>query len=345
MLNEFDDLSLSDVKVDGKQLEPAKPAAPAETPTDKVETKAEPAKADPVITKVEPVETKAEPAKVDPVETKAEPAEVAPSPAPEYKFKDDFIKGVVEYYEKTGGFTDYIDAKSIDYSKLTDEEIMKRDLKSKYASLSDKAFDALYKEQVTDKFKLDADAHGAEATEVGREFLKLEADAKRKELIEKQNAFKAPERVEDADELEARAAVEKQVADFRNATANHAETKSLLEGKTLPIKIGEATVNFEVSDPQSVIDSTLDSTKFFNQFRNPDGSIDYAKWYKVAAYSQNLELYEKTLFDKGKAEGRDEITKEIKNPTDPKGGDPATEGSGDFTTGLLEAFAKRGKHS
>jgi len=333
-MDDFKDLSLADIKVDGKQLEPAKPAdkpedKPVDTPTDKPADKPE-----------DTVDKPADKPEDKPTDTPADkPA------SPEYKFKDDFIKGAVEYYEKTGDFTAYIEAKSIDYTALTDEEIMKRDLKSQYASLSDKAFDALYKEQVLDKFKLDAELHGADATEVGREFLKIEAEAKRKKLIEKQNAFKAPERVEDASELEAQAAQEQAIAAFKESTLNNAATKSLLEGKIVPIKVGDVDVNYEVVDPNSMVEMTLDNNKFFSLFRKADNTIDYDLWYETIAYAQSKGLVKKTLFDKGKAEGRDEITKEIKNPTDPKGGDPSTEGTGDFTTGLLEAFAKRGKHS
>lgn len=337
-MEDFKDLSLADIKVDGKQLEPVKVDPVDPKPADPVDPKpADPKPADPA--PADPVDPKpADPAPVD-------PKPVDPAPAPSYKFKDDFIKGAVEYYEKTGDFTAYIEAKSVDYNALTDEEIMKRDLKSQYASLSDKAFDALYKEQVLDKFKLDAELHGADASEVGREFLKIEADAKRKQLIEKQNAFKAPERVEDAEELEIKAAQEKYIADFTESTLNNASTKSLLEGKILPIKVGDVDVNYEVADPKSMVDMTLDNNKFFSLFRKADDTIDYDLWYETVAYAQSKGLVKKTLFDKGKAEGRDEITKEIKNPTDPKGGDPSTEGTGDFTTGLLEAFAKRGKHS
>ncbi len=356
-MNEFQDLKLEDITRGGNPIEPAKPELVKADPA-----KVEPAKVDPPpaaepvrddLTKATPTAaatepTKVEPTKVEPAEpVKTEPVKTEPPAPAEYKFKDDYIKAVVDYYDKTGDFTPYIEAKSIDYTKLTDEEIMKRDLKTQYPTLSDKAFDVLYKEQVADKYKLDSELHGADATEVGREFLKVEAEAKRKKLIEAQEAFKAPERVKSAEESEyeaRQAEVQKVLSDFRDTTNNHAETKAILDSKKLTIKIGDAEVNYEVADPNSILEATLDNNKFFAQFQNPDKSIDYKRWYKAVAYSQNPELFEKTLFDKGKAEGREEIQKEIKNPTDSKGGDAPTDGEGDFNAGLLAAFKSRGVH-
>ncbi len=354
-MNEFQDLKLEDIKVGGKALEAAPVVAtPAAVEPTKVETAPVTAPAVDELTKATPTPAATEPTKVEPTKVEAtkvepviEPVKTEPPAPAEYKFKDDYIKAVVDYYEKTGDFTPYIEAKSIDYTKLTDEEIMKRDLKTQYPTLSDKAFDVLYKEQVADKYKLDSELHGADATEVGREFLKVEAEAKRKKLIEAQEAFKAPEREVSAEESEynaRQAEVQKVLSDFREATNNHAETKAILDSKKLTIKIGDAEVNYEVADPNSILEATLDNNKFFAQFQNPDKSIDYKRWYKAVAYSQNPELFEKTLFDKGKAEGREEIQKEIKNTTDPKGGDVPTDGEGDFNTGLLTAFKQRGVH-
>jgi len=350
-MSEFNDLTLSDIKVGGKQLEsPKEPVQEPAATTDPAPAEPAPAAVtEPVVVDPAPADpAKVEPAKVDPTPAAVDPAPAEPAVAPtpaEYKFKDDFIKAAVEYYEKTGDLVPYVQAKTVDFTKLSDEEIMRRDLKNQYANLSDKAFDALYKEKVTDKFKIDEEAFGADAAEIGREFLKLEAEGKRQKFIEEQNSFKAPEKAEDKEELERQEAVKRTLEEFKEATLKNDETKSIVEGKRVALKIGEAEVNFEVSDPNSLIDMTLDNQKFFNLFQNADKSINYKNWYKMLAYSQNPEAFEKTLFDKGKAEGREEITKEIKNPTSSKGGDVPTDNDVDFSTGLLNAFAKRGKHS
>lgn len=312
---DFSSASLDDFKLAGQQ-EPATAADPAPEPA-----------ADPV----------AEP-------TPAETAEVAtPEPVKEtardYKFKDDFIKNVVEFYEKTGDITPYLQAKLVDFNSMSDEDVMRRNLREQYADLSDKAFDRLYKTQVVDKFKIDADEWGEEDSELGRELLKSEASKIRNQYLDWQNNFKAPDQEVGQESNEE--AIE-QLRRFEQEVKSNPYTKNLLEAKKISIKTSDGEFNYEIPEANSLFDMTIDNDKFFSQFANPDGQLDYNRWYKTAAYSQNPEMFEKSLINYGKTLGRSEVTKEIKNPSTASVGDVPTESSGDFMTGLLHAFATRG---
>lgn len=259
-------------------------------------------------------------------------------PVREYNFKDDFIKNVVEFYEKTGDLTPYLQAKTVNFEQMSDEEILRRSLREEYADLSDKAFDRLYKQQVVDKFKLDAEEWGDEDSELGRELLKSEATKLRERYLQWQRDFTAPE-PEVSDEY---AQTAEMLQRFEQDVRSSDFTKSFLEGKKLTIKTTDGEFNYEVPQADSVIDMTIDNDKFFSQFAGDNGNLDYAKWYKTVAYSQNPDLFEKALINYGKTLGRSEVTKEIKNPSTSPVGDVPTEGSGDFKTGLLQAFAMRG---
>jgi hypothetical protein len=256
---------------------------------------------------------------------------------PSYKWKDDFIKQAVEYYEKTGNLTPYLEAKTVDYTAMPDEEIMRRNLRDQYSDLSEKAFDKLFKQQVTDKYKLNADEWDEDESELGRELLRTEANKVRSQYIQQQNQFKAPE--PEVDE-----AISEAVNRFRESVQNSELTKSILDQKKISIKIGEDQFNYELQAPSDIVDMTLDNDKFFTQFADGQGGVDYAKWYKTAAYSQNPEQFERSLINFGKTLGRQEVTKEIKNPSMPLGGDIPTEASGDFISGLLKAFETKGVH-
>lgn len=254
-----------------------------------------------------------------------------PTPEPRYEFKDDFIKGVVEFYEKTGDLTPYLQAKTVDFTQMSDEEIVRRNLREQYSDLSEKAFDRLYKQKVTDAFKLDADEWGEEDSELGRELLKSEAAKLRSQYQQWQQSFVAPE-PEDNSQLLQQFEMEVKANEF---------TQSLLNGKKISIRTAEGEFNYEIPQAESLVDMTIDNDKFFSQFA-PDGKLDYARWYKTAAYSQNPELFEKALINYGKTLGRSEVTKEIKNPAIGVVNDVPTESSGDFKTALLNAFASRG---
>ena len=290
-----------------------------------------------------------EPPPQEPVQTQqteptpAEPARTEPTPEPKkadtpsYKWKDDFIRQAVEYYEKTGNLTPYLEAKTVDYTAMTDEEIMRRNLKEQYSDLSEKAFDRLFKQQVTDKFKLNSDEWDEDESELGRELLRTEANKVRSQYIQQQSQFKAPEPETDD-------AVNETIARFQESVQNNELTKSILDQKKISIKVGDDEFNYELQTPSDLVDMTLDNDKFFTQFADGQGGVDYAKWYKTAAYSQNPEQFERSLINFGKALGRQEVTKDIKNPSMPLGGDIPTEASGDFMTGLLKAFETRGIH-
>lgn len=284
-----------------------------------------------------------EPAPEPAVETTPEPqpapevSNIETKPTePSYNFKDDFIKGVVEFYEKTGDITPYLQAKTIDFNSMSDEEIMRRDLREQYSELSDKAFDKLFKQEVIEKYKLDPDEWGEDEVELGRELLKVQASKTREKYLDWQKSFQAPEPVQAEDNTQ------EVLQQFAESVRNHEVTRQILDAKKLSIQVGDDAFQYEVPNAESLVDMTIDNDKFFSQFAADQGQIDYAKWYKTVAYSQNPELFEKALINFGKTLGRSEITKDLKNPSTAPVGDVPTESSGDFKSGLLQAFAARG---
>ena len=326
---DFSTATVDDFKVAGQ--EPQQESEPIEDVSSKIDN-AVPEESVP--TEVETPSANAEPAKVEP---KAEPKEEARG----YNFKDDFIKGVVEFYEKTGDLTPYLQAKTIDFEKMSDEEILRRNLREQYSELSDSAFDRLYKQQVVEKYKLDNDEWSEDEAQLERELMKVEASKIRSKYIDWQKGFRAPEPEADNSQNEALELMKK----FEQDVLNHSHTKSLLENKKISLKTPDGEFNFEVPEAESLLGMTLDNDRFFAQFANEQGQLDYDKWYKVAAYSSNPEVFERSLINYGKALGRQEVTKEIKNPSISLGGDVPTEDTGDFNSGLLNAFLSRGKKS
>lgn len=259
-------------------------------------------------------------------------------------YKDDFIKGAVDYYEKTGDLSPYLQAKLVDFKGMSDEDVMRRNLREQYPEVSDKAFDRLFKQQIIDKYKLDAEEWGEEDSELGRELLKVEAEKARQNYIKWQDGFKAPEPVGNPAPKAQDEEVQLALQQFEQTVKSNPLTNQILNDKRIAIKVGDAEFNYEIQDADSMVGMTLDNSKFFQQFAQGDGQLDYSKWYKTAAYSQNPELFEKALINYGKTLGREEVTKAMKNPSSNNTGDVPTEGSGDFSSGLLEAFSSRGIH-
>lgn len=316
----FSSASIDDFRVGGQ---------PISTPESVPESTESPVNESPAPPQAEVVEPTPQPV--------SEPAREAPK---SYDFKDDFIKGVVEFYEKTGDLTPYLQAKTVDFTNMSDEEVMRRNLREQYSELSESAFERLYKQQVVDKFKIDADEWGEDDSSLGRELLKSEANKLRSQYLEWQKGFSAPEPKLSEDQEQAIELMKKFEEDVRNNNL----TKTLMDSKKLSIKTPDGEFNYEIPQTDALLDMTLDNDRFFAQFANENGELNYEKWYRTAAYSQNPELFERSLINYGKSLGRLEINKEIKNPSSPNVGDVPTEASGDFRSGLLQAFASKGIH-
>jgi len=317
-MGEFDNIKIEDVKLSTGE------EAPVETP---------------VATQVEQAPVETQPAVEAPV--KDIETELVSNP---YEFieKDEFLKGLVDFYKKTGDVTPYLQAKTVDFTKMTDEDVMRRELREQYPDVSDKAFDRLYKQQVLDKFKLDADEWGDEDSELGRELLKVEASKLREKFLGWQKQYQAPVSDVEKAQLEEQERIVNDFKKFEEDVKLNPVTQSIISDKRIVVKTADGEFNYELQTPEVLLDMTVDNTKFFNQFANHDGKLDYDRWYKTAAYSQNPEQFEKSLINFGKTLGRAEVTKEIKNPSTTQLGDVPTETAGDFKTGLLQAFASRG---
>lgn len=316
----------------------------------KVEEKVEPEQV--IETPTVPEQPQATPEQVaEPVQTPV-PEVKAPvhEPAPTLTWKDilkeegygDFEIELLEYYKSTGDFTPYIEAKSVDYSKLSDEEILRRDLQAKYKDLSQDELDLLYKKRVVEKYNLD-EMYSEEEQKLGRIELKYDTQPIRERLAEDQKKFRAPEK-EVQTPVDQTQVLQAQAQQWKSTVDADPITQGLLNSKILAIGSGEQVANFEVSNVESVLEKTYNPQRFFESFTRQDGSVDLAKWYKVIAFAENMDAYDRTSINHGKTIGRKEVFEELKNPPKPEVGQVPGGGTGDFRTDILNEFAKNGVH-
>ena len=223
---------------------------------------------------------------------------------------------------------------------MSDADILRLDMKRKYSELSEEDFNRIYKKKVIDQYNLDED-FAEEDQLIGKIELKYAAKSIRENLIEEQKKFKAPEREPQPDQSQA---IQEQYSQWKSFVDSDPTTQSILTSKMLSAGAGETAVNFEIPNVNSVLEKTYDPQKFFASFTRPDGSVDLARWYKVIAFSENIDLYDKTIINHGKTLGKQDVFAEIKNPPKPEAGKSPGGGTGDFRTDLLKEFAARGVH-
>ena len=184
--------------------------------------------------------------------------------------QDDFIKGLIEYYEETGDVSAYIEAKNVDYTSMSDLDIVRRNMRNQYSDMSEKNFERLFRREVVDKYQLDATRYEEDEVELGEELLKTEASKLRTELIDNQSRFKAPERkVESIDNA---AQLEEATAQWRESVMSTQETQTLLNDKRVVIDFNGEPFAYEIDNPQDVVDMTVDNNKFFSTLSKRRGS-------------------------------------------------------------------------
>lgn len=231
------------------------------------------------------------------------------------QFKDDYIKNAVEYYNKTGSLTPYLEATSVNYGEMSDEQIMRRELEQANPTLSAKAIERLYNRDIVNKYSLDEDKYDQEEVELGKELLKADATKLRDKFVDEQKNFTQPEieKTEETETVDNTAQMEK----WTETVSSNDFTKDVLENKRILINYNDEKFAYEVENPEELQAMTVDNNKFFALFKDDKGNVDFDKWYRVLAYASDPEVYDSSLIGHGQELGQEKVVSDLKNPTKP----------------------------
>jgi hypothetical protein len=249
---------------------------------------------------------------------------------------NDFMVDALDYYDRTGSLAEYAEVKSVDYNKLSDDDIIRRGLRQEYAhlDLSPEDWEMLYENRVTNRFKTDADAFSEKEVKAGKLELKLEADKLRRQYIENQKKFVAPEiqKQEQPDLL-------MQMQEMQQYMAAVPEVKQFMSDKKLVLGSGDRTYNYEINNPQVLLD-VMTSGEVYQRhlmLRDEKGNpvldtkgnpvVNYKKLMKAAAIILDDATYDKLLISHGISLGAKGIIDSVEHPeTNKQGGtgEPAT---------------------
>ncbi|CAN0306838.1 unnamed protein product, partial [Ectocarpus fasciculatus] len=203
---------------------------------------------------------------------------------PEYP--DEYIKGAVDYYQRTGNLTPYLEATQVDFDKMEDEALMRYDLRKKNPTLSEKAINKLFTDQVTNRFSLDTDEFTEDEVEIGRELMAAEASRLREEHKKTQKEFLAAPKEQNEEKESQKEQLQRQQEEFKGMVEERPEIKALLKDKKLSFALeGQDPHSLNVDNPQALVEAALDSDKFYSAFALPDDQgVDWDRFLKVSAY-------------------------------------------------------------
>lgn len=313
-----------------KQEEPkveTTPSAPPGSEAGSETPKPEPVKTEPVVAPAAPVVPQpAQSADVDWRELLKKQPEVEVMKAVGL---DDKMINFLSRWRGGEDLRDYLEAVTVDYSKMAPEELLRRQLYKEFGSLSPEDFEEVYKMKVIEQYKLDPDIFDEKEVRRGRLLLGVDAERVRQEFIKKQQELllsKPPEPGPSTAELEAQAEQEKRQKDFiayKGHVDNNAYTKELLSTNLLKIGDGDKAFNLEISKPNEVLDLLYDPVKWTTKLWNEDGTPNIKKQLILGAIALDDNLFFTNLAKHYEKLGAKELVEKMQNPSEPAMGAPA----------------------
>lgn len=225
--------------------------------------------------------------------------------------------------------TDYLRAVTVDYSKMSPEQLLRQQLMDDYKSLSTEDFEEIFKMKVIEHYKLDPDLYSETEVRRGKLLMGVDADKIRQDLMQKQQSLlfaKAPEPGPSAAEIaanEQQEANERNLATYKNLVDTDSYTKDLLSTKLLKIGDGDKAFNLEVSNPNDVLDLLYDPAKWASKLWNEDGSPNVRKQLLLGVIANDDALFLNNLTKHYEMLGAKSVTERIQNASVPEPGSPA----------------------
>jgi hypothetical protein len=175
----------------------------------------------------------------------------------ELKEFDPNVWGLIQSY-KEGKHIEYLRELTTDYKSMSAEEVMRHQLRQEYPTASEAALNALYEEEVIDKYKLDEDRYTETETIRGKLLLDAKADRYRAELLKNQETKLLPNPPEakaaepDPKELLRAEMINSVTTKFNES----AYTKNIISSNIFSIGEGNDKFNFPI-DSKSIVDLVI----------------------------------------------------------------------------------------
>ncbi len=224
---------------------------------------------------------------------------------------------------------DYLEAVSVDYSKMSSEEVLRRHLMRDFGGLSAEDFEEVYKMKVIEQYKLDPDVFDEKDVRRGKLLLGVDADRVRQEFIKNQQSLLLSKPLQpDTSAADEAIRVEQeqrtqQVQDYHNHVQGNTYTKELLSTNLLKIGEGDKAFNLEVSKPDELLGLLYDPAKWAQKLWNDDGTPNVRKQLVIAAVANDDTAFFNNLIKHYEMLGAKNVADKIANVSEPAIGTPA----------------------
>jgi hypothetical protein len=244
---------------------------------------------------------------------------------------NDFAIELNDHITRGGNPADYLHARSVDYNKISDEDLIKSDLKAKYPNFTPDEISRMYNR----KYGVNDTMSDEEKEDVSLE-AKAQAYHIRESKIAEQQKFKVPDAIvlekdEAYEQWKQNSEQNTQIIERMNQFYNsHEATKTLNENKRVTINLGDGVkpFTFKVDKPELITKSMLDGGETYLKLALTDkGEPDVARQQLVSLFAFNPSGFIQTIFNYGKSMGVHGKVAEGQNATKPNSVLPASQPS------------------
>lgn len=237
---------------------------------------------------------------------------------------DEKMVGFFNKWSTDGNITEYLKAVTMDYSKMSPEQLMRYQLQEDFPEFTPEELEELYTAKVTEAFKLDPEVNTEAEIKRGKLLLTAETKKIREGLIQRQKEYiltakpPVPPPDDSAIQAQQQEAEQKAYMDrFTTAIASHETTKSLMANKTLSVGEGENAFKYGVADPQQLINILQSPQEYVKHVFNADDSPMVDKQLLIAAVARDGNAFVNELIKYGRSLGAKSAVEEIENAKKP----------------------------
>jgi hypothetical protein len=228
---------------------------------------------------------------------------------------DPFALELNEHLKRGGKAADYLSAKAVDWTAVSDVDIVKQQLQQKFPQATKEQIELFFNKKYS-QYELADD----EDKQVGLMMLMSEAQELRTQKVAEQARYKLPEPVPpQAASPSQPDPAQQQQSEFFHKIINSEATKALFNSKRVAIDLGEGVkpVNFTVTNPQQLMDVLFNPEVAAKIGRTPQGEPDVAFWHEFALFASNRQQYKQVIRNSGRDEAKRQLVTEGQNAQRP----------------------------
>jgi len=222
-------------------------------------------------------------------------------------FANEQIEKMNTFVNETGRtIADYIRTQAIDYSKMSNEDVMRLSMKQNNPELTMDEVNVL----MESKYKLSKDKNSEADQTLGKIEMKKDVSKARKELIDIQNKYKMP--------IEEKGMSAEQEESIRSEwVENMSKEVDDVESITFDINDKGEQFTFELNEDHrnDLMESNSNLNGYFDRYVDDEGGWDFDKLNMDMIILNNFQDIVRSVANQYRSKGTEQVVRDIKNPS------------------------------